>query len=253
MDRKRTSKALATGAGVLGVMADLASGGAGVVSGLAQGAFLVFEKYGERQQARAERLLSEAFEAPDEQFADALRAKLAIERVRDAVLEAMRGALESLSDEVIPALGGLIREYERQGLAPDGFFRGLCYVLKDLSGDEFRSFVAIIRCVANPALSERGVATVRAVEANEPWADAEGAPMQGSFVMVVGTGFADNPPMRKLAVVGANPHDAPRLFHLLDREGLARKRAEGRSQDIRYCEMDTALGRRIAALLPSVQ
>ncbi len=246
--RPRLRSAVATGVRAISAGVGLASGGPGIISGIAQASSLVLDAFAARQQARGARMLRAAFDAPEEEFPKIISEKLKNEQVRDALLEAMRTALEAMADEVMPALGGLIREYEKESRRADGFFRGCCRLLQDLSAEEFASFVALINRIDKAPWNDQSEARGSFAHSREEWASAaEGAPVNQPFLILSSSGLSEGG--RSLAAVGSDPAHGSRLFHLLDRENFGHWHAEGRGGANRYLTMQVGTARRIARIL----
>lgn len=61
-----------------------------------------------------------------------------------AIMQSYRSLMESLDDSILPPLATITAEYLALGRAPDGFYRGTCRLLADLSFEEFESLKQII-------------------------------------------------------------------------------------------------------------
>jgi hypothetical protein len=161
-------------------------------------------------------MLRAAFDVPDDQFAELIRRKLEDEPVRDALLEAMRAALEAMSDDVMPALGGLIREYAKVDRRADGFFRGCCRLLQDVSAEEYQALRLIVNGIAKRYADKRyAVFREAAVRLRGDYARSRRDHDNGDHGGIVVGDFIST------KVPDCPREQAMRLFHLLAINGLA--------------------------------
>lgn len=109
--------------------------------------------YSKWQNRRVERLLEEAYfeNAPDSTVGVELATLLQHPHAQAVLIESIRASLESISEAVVPALGLLMREYQRTGKEPDVFFRGVCRVLQELTAEEYADFRRMLHEVVEAA------------------------------------------------------------------------------------------------------
>jgi hypothetical protein len=111
-----------------------------------------------RNRRRFQQLIEGYIRASDGIDPDVVEARLqaAVENadVQGAVLEAVRGLDEALSDVAIPALARLLRLYTMGTKPADAFFRGVRRVLQELNPDAFNELVAALRTFRDAPPSE---------------------------------------------------------------------------------------------------
>lgn len=159
----RLSSLVATTAkGLLSPSAGVVLAAAGPVAALG---IQVFDLFGARQGERATKLLETLYleRSTDRTFAAAVAAELRDPLVREVLLESVRASIESISEEVIPAIAAIEREYQRKGLHVDGFFRGYCRTLQDLVPAEYRVLVYLVRQASQMVANEKDEKKVQSI------------------------------------------------------------------------------------------
>lgn len=199
---------------------------------------------------RADRFFREVFggDLSGAERAEALRAGLRKPHVKEAVLQALRSALDAVGEHAVEPLAKLVGEYRAADRAPDAYFRACCRVLQEVSSEEYPSVVALIHRIAESDLLDEVSPSVSVTNGgSENLRRLEGAPRTGPFVVVLASGFAAQPP--SIAVPGCNPAHIERVFHLLDRELLARRHVLGRGDEHESLTIRVGTARRLARLL----
>lgn|GEM_PF-4917954 len=170
----------------------------------------------ERFNRRAQEFVDEFMESgyPDETARIELAALLENPTVplKDVVLDAVRQLDDLVSDEVIPALAMLTREYVRSGRPKDRFFNSIVRVLRDMEAGELAHLRKIIAAVVDAKVTResgsvyfarigvRGEGQETMVVASRiqlPWEESYGALMgvfiaNGLATLTVGLAGYDN-------------------------------------------------------------
>jgi hypothetical protein len=86
--------------------------------------------------------------------------------VRETILQSVRALWDSLDDRAVEPLAVLARRYLRESRPPDGFFRGACRVLMELSAADFDDLKSLLTwALASTAREELEISTRDQVEA----------------------------------------------------------------------------------------
>lgn len=161
-------------------------------------------------------------------------------------IDTVRAAETVVDEAVLPGLAMAMREYQREGRRPDGFFRGWTRTLMDLSGTEYAALHVLSRALAQ-RMQSKGYVLVRerAVRLHVDYiGPASAQPVPGK--VVIASASKRSPGSLRVEVPDCHGLEAERIFHLFDANGLARFVASSERLAI---EMPPATAERIARLL----
>lgn len=145
------------------------------------------------------------------------------ENAKVVFIDTVRAAESAVDEAVLPGLAMAMREYQREGRRPDGFFRGFTRTLMDLSRDEYLALQAICRGLATRLRGKRHhISQERFVRLHIDYSGPASAQPAPGKVIVTHTSEGMGDPL-KVEVPDCPGLHAEHVLHLLEVNGLVRQ------------------------------